>query len=964
MGRKTGLCVYKYLLFILSIFFATLGTLPLHGRTKQCYGGNFHEQYPQETATFYLTKLSHQADILLSSEEFNHLVELVPNTFISVKQVNQAFKNLMRKERLQAIDINCCDYENGKHLTFTLKSSWILKKLTFKGVFFGQQEYTNLYTQQPGDVFDISLHEESVEAINQKLKAEGYFDHTLTDEFVYEKKNKTITAIIKTKRGKRYHIDQVSFDIKTDQEQAHERTPTALAEKLQRFKKNLLKTDYDKRQIEKQAKKIRTYLQEKGYFDSHISMKRLINHRNHTVAVTFFISLGKRKLLAFTGNHLFSNQAIKEDIIGLDLPEWLFSPDIITEQLLHEYYKKGYWQTAISYKPTPKHDYVFSIQEGSPTHINHIFLKNVDTREQEREGLHFFNELLKKKTFDQERLDTALSALKHHYFSQGFWNFEIVETRFVKQQDDSYAILVLIKKGAQHFYHGFAFKNFEHLASHSVFTDPQKSTTNNLVPFNIHWLHEQKVYLLNYFQQNSYWYARVHPELTSKISPHGVDVFTTWHIEPGPRVRFGKVYLRGATKLPFKRIMREVRCHEGALWDKEKIELTRKKLRSLDIFKQIQIQPYHLSNTKSKKPLIITLVDDDPIELRIRAGYFLTSKNFLFKRQSTAKFGASLAIKNPTNRADNLTINTEITRFERTFDAHYQQPALLGLPVMGKLKGYTNKYIHPVAIGSSDSAYEAVQSGFLAGLSDEYRENYYWGITLGNEWMRTSRVRGNLNLDPALIDRTLPYFFFEPSLIIDTLDDRVNTTKGQFSFLSMKFMVPELAAGFSARLMAEQSYFKALHNNVIGAFRLRFGHIFRRKFNQIMPIERFYLGGPYSVRGYEKDSLPPLGVSEHIDSEGNVSKEYTIQGGSSMINLNLELRFPVIDKLGMVIFQDVGVLSQTGIPGSGSWFPGSGCGLRYKTPVGAIRFDIGWKWKTRLPGDSAYAWYLTLGEVF
>ncbi|QQR48627.1 BamA/TamA family outer membrane protein [bacterium] len=954
----------KRLLFIICFFIASTLAPSLFAHVKQCYGGNFHEYYPEETTTLYVTKISYQSDIEISPEEFNHLVELVPNTFISVKQVNQAFKSLIRKERLQSVDINCHDYENGQHLTFTLKSNWILRRMTFKGVFFGQQEYTNLYIQQPGNIFNISLHEESLSAIKAKFKAEGFFDHLITDEFVYEKKNKTITVIIKTKPGKHYHIEDVSFDIKTHEEQSDTQAPNTLKEKLKRFKKNLLNTNYEKKHIEKQAKKIRTYLQEKGYFDSHLSMKRLINHRNYTVNIVFFIDLGKRKLLNFSGNHLFSNHAIKEDIIGVDLPEWLFSPDIIAEQLLHEYYKKGYWGTTISYTPTQKYDYDFTIQEGNPTFIKKIVCKNVETGTHEKQCLHFFDELLSKKTFDQSRLDAALASVKDYYFSQGFWNFEIVETRFIKKPNNSYAILVLIKKGAQHFYHGFDFKNFQHLAIHSVFTNPQKSTTHNLVPFNIHWLHEQKVYLLNYFQQHSYWYARVSPILTSKIAPHGIDVFTTWNIEPGPRVRFGKVYLRGTTKLPFKRIMREVRCHEGELWNKEKLELTRKKLRSLDIFKQIQIQPYHLSNTKSKKPLIITLVDDEPIELRLRAGYFLTSKNFMFKKQSTAKLGASLVIKNPTNRADNFTINTEITRFERTLDAHYQQPALLGFPVMGKLKGYANKYTQPIAVGSSDSAYEAVQSGFLAGLSDEYRENYYWGITVGNEWMRTSRVRGNLNLDPDYIDRTLPYFFLEPSLIIDTLDDRINTTKGQFSFLSMKLMVPELAAGFSVRLMAEQSYFKALHNDVIGSFRLRFGHIFRRKFNQIMPIERFYLGGPYSVRGYEKDALPPLGMSEFIDENGVIQQEYTIQGGSSMINLNLELRFPIINKLGMVIFQDVGVLSQSGIPGSGTWFPGSGCGLRYKTPIGAIRFDIGWKWKTRLPGDSAYAWYLTLGEVF
>jgi len=63
------------------------------------------------------------------------------------------------------------------------------------------------------------------------------------------------------------------------------------------------------------------------------------------------------------------------------------------------------------------------------------------------------------------------------------------------------------------------------------------------------------------------------------------------------------------------------------------------------------------------------------------------------------------------------------------------------------------------------------------------------------------------------------------------------------------------------------------------------------------------------VRGYEIDSLPPLGVTEKnangkiirqytayqikTPTPPGVTREYTIQGGSSMLNANLELRVPI-----------------------------------------------------------------------
>ncbi len=85
-----------------------------------------------------------------------------------------------------------------------------------------------------------------------------------------------------------------------------------------------------------------------------------------------------------------------------------------------------------------------------------------------------------------------------------------------------------------------------------------------------------------------------------------------------------------------------------------------------------------------------------------------------------------------------------------------------------------------------------------------------------------------------------------------------------------------------------------------------------------------------------------------------------------MVNTNLEIRFPIYQSFGAVLFQDMGILSQTGIKGLGKkWYPGAGFGFRYKTPIGSIRFDIGWKWARRVQRDKkSYAWYLTLGEAF
>jgi outer membrane protein insertion porin family len=947
-----------------------------------------------DNTSFLLTKLTYESDIPFNNDEFQYLTGLKIDTLITKQDVDQSYRQLLAKRRFSQITINAYDYKTGKHIHFKLHGNWIFKKLDCRGLWFGKQEYVGLYAQHPGDIFDTMLHEESVKAIQHALFNQGYFDGEVNDEIVYEKKRKTITVKIVINRKSRFSVRNIDFKIKTDP--SLKKDDAFLMQSLKkelcvRFGSVLLNTIYMYSSSDKLVKKIRAFLKEKGFSRIRISMTKNIDKAKKAVALIFNIELNQKRVLRFKGNTVFTTQQINEEILGIDQPDWLFAPDIIAEQLRYEYYKKGYWAVVLHDKKIADIGYEFEIEEGKATYIDHIEIKDFTTDLPEPE-VFFWHDLLSRRQFDQELLDEGIEKLKKHYYANGYWDFKVVEKRFIKNFDTGdYGIHLLVDKGVQRLFKGMSIEGFKELEDNNFFKKYQLSSDALYVPFNYDWLSEQRVFLISHFHSLNYWYVDVQPDLRIVDQRHSdikkdydktESVIVVWKLRLGEQVKFGKIFLRGATHLPFKTILKEVGFKEGDHWNKERFDLARKKLKRLDVFKTVQIQPFQLAQNQGKKPILLTLVDDDPVELRLRLGYFLTSKNFVFKQQSTPKVGTSLIIRNPTNCADKLMLDADWTLFERKIDLCYQQPSFFHYSVMSKWKAYANKYIHPVRIGKSDSAYEAFQHGLLWGLSDEYKRDYHWGLSFGNEWIRTSRVRGFLNLDKTLIDYTTPYFFVEPSLIIDKLDDRVNTKRGSLSFISVKGMVPEDRGILTARLTAEQSVFYPICGNIIGAARLRGGYIFRRDFQHIMPIERFYLGGPYSVRGYEVDALPPLGVIEKTSDgtilreyttngektrskQEDIVREYTIQGGSSMVNGNLELRFPIFKNFGAVLFQDIGVLSQSGMAGFKSvWYPASGFGLRYKTPIGSLRFDIGWKWKRRLEHDRSYAWYLTLGEAF
>ena len=119
--------------------------------------------------------------------------------------------------------------------------------------------------------------------------------------------------------------------------------------------------------------------------------------------------------------------------------------------------------------------------------------------------------------------------------------------------------------------------------------------------------------------------------------------------------------------------------------------------------------------------------------------------------------------------------------------------------------------------------------------------------------------------------------------------------------------------------------------------RFRVGHIFSEKFINIVPSERFYLGGPNSLRSFEPDLAPPLGCFEDDCGE----KQFA-QGGITMLNLNFEIRVPLFNEIGIVLFEDLGILLKDNTQKI-KLLTATGLGLRYNTPIGPLRLDVGWR---------------------
>jgi outer membrane protein assembly factor BamA len=234
-------------------------------------------------------------------------------------------------------------------------------------------------------------------------------------------------------------------------------------------------------------------------------------------------------------------------------------------------------------------------------------------------------------------------------------------------------------------------------------------------------------------------------------------------------------------------------------------------------------------------------------------------------------------------------------------------------------------------------------------------------------------LRGRHAMSPISID-----------LFTDRTDNTLSPTTGYQARLDLEHASAFTLSKFRYnRISGEASRYMPVGHAVL-AGRIRFGWVsplgstanalgqFGSSSGDILhPSKRFYAGGSQSVRGYGENQLGPRVLTidpaileRPVDDQGHgagcnaasiadgscnptpVSSQYfqpRPTGGTSLIEANLEYRFPITGPLGGAVFVDGAFVGEGALQdvtsGTGAVTPGFG--VRYQSPVGPIRVDLG-----------------------
>jgi translocation and assembly module TamA len=190
--------------------------------------------------------------------------------------------------------------------------------------------------------------------------------------------------------------------------------------------------------------------------------------------------------------------------------------------------------------------------------------------------------------------------------------------------------------------------------------------------------------------------------------------------------------------------------------------------------------------------------------------------------------------------------------------------------------------------------------------------------------------------------------YLEQSIVWDARDDPLEPRKGAYLALSLQEGGGPLGGGYDyLRILPEaRGYFSFGEDDRITlAARVRLGSLITRSGEDSATVTRFYSGGSNWMRGFGVRRLSPLLLVPNADSTDPTAKLALPIGGNGLVEGNFEVRSRFSDSLAAAAFLDYGQVTSERVPLGRLpqllW--AVGFGIRYLTPVGPLRADLGFR---------------------
>lgn len=457
-------------------------------------------------------------------------------------------------------------------------------------------------------------------------------------------------------------------------------------------------------------------------------------------------------------------------------------------------------------------------------------------------------------------------------------------------------------------------------------------------PYRVRDLARDRASVLAAYRNAGYLQAEVVPEVS--LPPEGGPVDVLLRVEPGPRTQVDHIVISGLLATREEVVRRELALEEGGALGLQKVLESQRRLGSLGIFQKVSLSEMDPESSSARS--VVVTADEGP---RTTVSYGIG-----YAEHERLRFSTEVTRRNLWGLDRSITAFARISFRGSRLETTFREPYLFGRR--------HELFVTAFREEEDRDAFDFVRYGGLLQTGRTLSPS--WSLILRYAYQETSIFNIAVSLDE--VDRQFRSTTFSgpsASVVNDTRDDPLDPHRGRF--IGADVQVSHEALGgdtFMKGFLQASTYQRVAARTVLAVSgRLGLGRTFGFDEPLRLPLpDRFFAGGDYSLRGFATDLAGPVVVSP--------SGEAIPTGGNGLLLGGAELRYDVGRRFSAAAFTEAGnVYPLVSDMTLSDMRYTAGLGLRYKSALGPLRIDWGYKLDRR-PGEKPYHVHFTIGHAF
>ena len=612
--------------------------------------------------------------------------------------------------------------------------------------------------------------------------------------------------------------------------------------------------------------------------------------------------------------------------------------------------EKGMVGTDVEYEVEPRGDgvvdVVYRIDEGERKYIKQVELignSRLETKKIKKnlysKPKYFFSFITKRGLFKIEEIKRDSDRIKAAYIDKGYLDVKVSEPSIrYDEEKDGYVVSFSIEEGVQYKVSTITFSG--ELAGEQDKIRPKLGLSPDSV-FSSFTLQSDIGKITDFYGDKGYAFANVTPDV--RLDKENDLVSIDYSIEKGREVYIRNIDILDNTRTRDQVIRRELSLQEQSLYSVSKLRAARYEVTRLGFFEDnVEVVTHRVEETEDLVDVDIK-VEERPTGFFSIGGGVSSVENFLFAGQ--------IQESNLFGYGKTLSLDAQIGGVTKVLSLNYQDPYFLGTNWLLDISMYTHDRDY--------RDFERAAKGISVGVGRRIKR--YFQVRVFQEFSKQDvhNVRGDALFVLSETERTV--VSTGVGLSWDKRNNYLDPTKG--FLLSTAVEYAGLFAGNTdfIKYNATAKSWIPFWKDTYFAAKANYGllHLIDAG-DDLVVEERFFLGGPNTLRGFRYRRVGPR---RPTDTGG-----YVIIGGVSQVLGSLDFVVPLSKTVGIkaVAFFDIG---NSFDKNEFSLNPSDlrkdvGFGLRWISPLGPMKLDIGFPIGDRIQDEKKYEVQFTIGNLF